>query len=42
MGLARFAELWDEDSIAESLGVLEPHVEGIFAMKMRPTGTSTF
>ncbi|KAG6869287.1 hypothetical protein C0993_000040 [Termitomyces sp. T159_Od127] len=42
MGLARFAELWEDDSIGESLGVLEPHVEGIFAMKMRPTGTSTF
>ncbi|KAG5724949.1 Transcriptional protein swt1 [Termitomyces sp. T112] len=42
MGLARFAEVWEEDSIGESLGVLEPHVEGIFAMRMRPTGTSTF
>ncbi|KAG6856339.1 hypothetical protein H0H87_005457 [Tephrocybe sp. NHM501043] len=38
MGLARFAELWEEDSIRESLGVLEPHVEGVFAMQMRPTG----
>ncbi|KAG6821614.1 hypothetical protein H0H93_000123 [Arthromyces matolae] len=37
-GLARFAEVWDDDSISESLGELEPHVEGIFAMKMRPTG----
>ncbi|KAG6873743.1 hypothetical protein C0995_011562 [Termitomyces sp. Mi166 len=42
MGLARFGEVWEEDSIGESLGVLEPHVEGIFAMEMRPTGTSTF
>ncbi|KAG6911198.1 hypothetical protein DXG01_003065 [Tephrocybe rancida] len=38
MGLARFGEAWEEDSIGESLGVLEPHVEGIFAMQMRPTG----
>ncbi|KAG6831133.1 hypothetical protein H0H92_012558 [Tricholoma furcatifolium] len=38
MGLSRLGELWDEESIGESIGVLEPHVEGVFAMKLRPTG----
>jgi len=36
--LGRIGDIWEEASIAESLRVLESHVEGIFAMKMRPTG----
>ncbi|GLB33915.1 putative large family of predicted nucleotide-binding domains containing protein [Lyophyllum shimeji] len=37
-GLGRIGDMWEEPSIGESLRVLERHVEGIFATKMRPTG----
>ncbi|RDB22560.1 Transcriptional protein swt1 [Hypsizygus marmoreus] len=37
-GLAKIGDAWEEPSIRESLRVLDRHVEGIFATKMRPTG----
>lgn len=37
-GLAKIGDTWEEVSIGESLRVLDRHVEGIFATKMRPTG----
>ncbi|KAF9464448.1 PIN domain-containing protein [Collybia nuda] len=37
-GLEKIGETWEEVSISESLGVLDSHVQGIFMMKMRPTG----
>jgi hypothetical protein len=37
-GLERIGDIWEEGSIGESLGVLDRHVLGIFATKMRPTG----
>lgn len=36
--LARLGVVWEEDSIQESLGVLELHLAGVFATRMRPTG----
>ncbi|KAG5648964.1 hypothetical protein DXG03_000313 [Asterophora parasitica] len=37
-GLGRIGVAWEEASIGESLVVLDRHVEGVFARKMRPTG----
>lgn len=37
-GLERIGDIWEDGSLGESLGVLNPHVLEIFAMKMRPTG----
>ncbi|KAF8076505.1 PIN domain-containing protein [Lyophyllum atratum] len=41
-GLGKIGDAWEESSIAESLRVLDRHVEGIFLTRMRPTGISTF
>ena len=37
--LEAVGEQWEEVSIGESLRVLRGHVDGIFALKLRPTGT---
>jgi len=39
--LGAVGEWWEEMSIGESLRVLQGHVDGIFALKLRPTGTGT-
>ncbi|KAF8897639.1 PIN domain-containing protein [Infundibulicybe gibba] len=36
--LANLGDLWEEKSIRETLGVLEPHFHSVFARRMRPTG----
>jgi len=36
--LAELSDTWSENSIRESLSGLEPHLAGVFAQAMRPTG----
>lgn len=36
--LSQVSDVWGDVSIRESLGVLDPHLKGVFATRMRPTG----
>lgn len=37
--LGKIAALWTDGALMESLAVLQPHIEYIFSMPMKPTGS---